>query len=70
MFYREDGFVAKVEVIATEKEGAGHKTSLKIIKVIETGIYKPEALPKEGEIFSVWAADGFEHYAGWSLSQW
>jgi hypothetical protein len=71
MVYREDGWVAEVEVVSVVQEGAGEKKTLKCIKTMqESGYIKPEAYAKDGEVFSVWAARGFEHYAGWTLNFW
>jgi len=69
MIYREEGWVAEVELVSTEQEGAGEKKTLKVIRTIQESTYiKKEAFPKDGDVFSVWAAHGFEHYANWSLS--
>ena len=68
MIYREDGWVAEVEVLSKEQENGGCKTILKVIKTIRESPYiKLEALPKDGEIFSVWKADGAGFYGGWTL---
>ena len=70
MVYREDGLVVEVEVLSKEREKNGWKTTLKVIKTIRASPYiKPEALPKDGEIFSVWKADGPEYYGGFFLSE-
>ena len=77
MIFREDGWVAEVEVISQVPKSTpavggvteGVETTLKVIKIIqESPLVKADALPKVGEEFTVWVADKYKHYAGWSLS--
>ena len=79
MIYREDGWLAEVEVISQvpKSEPAangvteGVETTLKVIKTLaNNGLIKDECLIKDGEIFTVWVADKYKHYAGWSLSNY
>jgi hypothetical protein len=74
MVYREDGWVAEVEVVSKEPETQGFgtegvRTTLKVIKTIQESAYiKREAFPADGEVFSVWRSNSAGMNGGWSLS--
>jgi hypothetical protein len=74
MIYREEDWVVDVEIISQVPEIIGNadgvKTTLRVTKTIQESLYiKKEALPADGEVFSVWVSNNAGGYGGgWSLS--
>jgi len=71
MIYREDGFVAEVELLEKKPEARGKTEgsvyTMKVVKVhrvpAHTGV-----TPTTGAVFTVWAAnDSPAHHPVWSL---
>jgi len=68
MIFREEGWVAEVEVVSTDEHDDVKRKTLKVIRTLSnSGFIKLEALPKDGEVFIVSVRTGFESYAGWTL---
>jgi hypothetical protein len=67
--FHEDG--AEMIVTLTNQEYDGvemwHKFELKVEQVLSTGIFILDAIALIGSTMTVGYADGFRHYAGWSL---
>ena len=75
MIYREEGWVAEVELISKEPETQGNtegeKTTLKVIKTLrESSFIKREAFPADGATFSVWASKNAGGIRGWYLDEY
>ena len=79
MIYREDGWIARVEVISQEptesapaQPNGGVKTTLKVIEHIRPAAFvSMEDLPKVGETFTVWKSNNNGGYpGGWHLGEY
>ena len=67
MIYREGGWKAEVEVLASERDEMGIKMKFRVIQTLLFPYFiSPEALPKDGEIFTAWKSHNAGAY-GWSV---
>lgn len=69
MLYRESGWKAEVEVLSTERDEKGVTMQFRVIQTLMLPAFiNPEAIPKDGEIFTAYKSHDAGGYAGWSVS--
>ena len=70
MIYREDGWKAEVELLSTERDDKGVSMTFRIIQTLMLPRFiNPEAIPKNGEVFTAWKSHNAGAY-GWSVDDY
>jgi hypothetical protein len=68
MIFSDSGWKAEVELIEREDGEKGVKYTLRVIQTILRPEYiNPEAIPKDGEIFTAWKSHNSTYSGGWRM---
>lgn len=71
MIYREEGWKAEVELVSQKSDEKGVEMTFRVIKTLTRPLHIiPEAIPKDGTVFTVWKSHNAGAYDGWYVGDY